>query len=69
MARQITLLAQPNGTFKISRLKKRKSPVKIAFIKIKLFFWNLSPLHWYDDFKDLDVTLEEFACKKTLPKK
>ena len=69
MARQITLLAQPNGTFKIAPLKRKKSLVKIAVIKIKLFFWNLSPLHWYDNFKDLDVTLEEFTCKKVLPKK
>ena len=65
MATQITLSAQPNGTYKLSKsIKKKKSIFKIAFIKIKVIIWNLSPLHWYDDFKEIDVSLEEFANKK-----
>lgn len=65
MATQITLLAQPNGTYKLSKsIKKKKSIFKIAFIKVKVIIWNLSPLHWFDDFKEINVNLEEFANKK-----
>ncbi len=65
-ARQITLLIQPNGTYKLSKpLKKRKSIFKIAYIKVKVVIWKLSPLHWYDDFKEIKISMEEFANKKT----
>jgi hypothetical protein len=66
MATPITLSTQPNGTYKLSKsIKKKKSIFKTAFIKVKVVIWNLSPLHWYDEFKDINVNLEEFANKKT----
>jgi hypothetical protein len=45
--------------------KKKKTLVRITVIKVKLFFWNLSPLHWYDDFKVMKINMDEFICKKT----
>jgi hypothetical protein len=48
-------------------VKKKKTPVRITLIKLKLFFWNMSPLHWYDDFKVMKINLDEFMCKKTAP--
>jgi hypothetical protein len=46
--------------------KKKKTLLKITIVKIRLFFWNLSPLHWYDDFKTMKIDLNEFVCKKTI---
>lgn len=45
--------------------KKKKTFLKITYIKIKVFFWNLSPLHWYDGFKEIKIDMTEFECKKT----
>lgn len=65
MARQVTLLVQPNGTYKIARQqRKRKSVIRVYYIKMKIFIWNLSPLHWYDEFKEIQINMDEFACKK-----
>jgi hypothetical protein len=47
-------------------VKKKKTLLRITLIKVKLFFWNLSPLHWYDDFKIMKITLDEFTCKKII---
>jgi hypothetical protein len=44
--------------------KKKKWVFKITVVRVKLFFWNLSPLHWYDDFKMMDINMDEFSCKK-----
>jgi hypothetical protein len=44
--------------------KKKKWVFKITVVRVKLFFWNLSPLHWYDDFKMMDISMDEFSCKK-----
>lgn len=48
----------------IISVKKRKTWLQIAYIKVKLFFWNLSPFHWYDGFSDIKIDLSEFECKK-----
>jgi hypothetical protein len=44
--------------------KKKKSLFVVLKIKVKVFFWNLSPIHWFEDFKDIKITMEEFECKK-----
>jgi hypothetical protein len=44
--------------------KKKKGVFKITVVRVKLFFWNLSPLHWYDDFKEMNINMDEFICKK-----
>lgn len=43
---------------------KDKTLLKISYLKVKLFFWNLSPNHWFDDMKNIEITLEEFECEK-----
>lgn len=48
----------------IISVKKRKTWLQIAYIKVKIFFWNLSPFHWYDGFKEIKIDLSEFECKK-----
>jgi hypothetical protein len=45
-------------------VKKKKTLLRVTLIKVKLFFWNLSPLHWYDDFKGMKINMDEFICKK-----
>jgi hypothetical protein len=65
MARPVTLLAQPNGTYRITRrIKKRRPLFRVIYIKMKIVIWNLSPLHWYEDFKEIQINMDEFACKK-----
>jgi len=49
--------------------KKKKTFLEITYIKVKLFFWNMSPLHWYDGFKEIKVDLIEFECKKPINNK
>jgi hypothetical protein len=44
--------------------KKKKSRLQIASIKVRLFFWNLSPIHWYDTFKEIHVDMNEFIYPK-----
>ncbi len=44
--------------------KKKKTFLKITYIKVKVFFWNLSPIHWYDGFKEIKIDMSEFECKK-----
>jgi hypothetical protein len=44
--------------------KKKKTTLKVATIKVRLFFWNLSPIHWYDTFKDIHVDMNEFISPK-----
>jgi hypothetical protein len=48
----------------ISSVKKKKTTLQIASIKVRLFFWNLSPIHWYDTFKDIHVDMNEFISPK-----
>ncbi len=65
MAQQLTLSVQPNGTYKLIKItKKKRTAAKAAYLKIKLFFWNLSPIHWYDTFKDIHVDMNEFISPK-----
>jgi hypothetical protein len=47
-------------------VKKKKTTLQVATIKVRLFFWNLSPIHWYDTFKDIHVDMNEFISKKTI---
>ena len=49
----------------VSDSKKKKSLLRITFIKVKIFFWHLSPIHWYDGFKEIKIDLSEFECKQT----
>ncbi len=49
-------------------LKKKKTMLRITAVRVKLFFWNLSPLHWYDDFKVMQINMDEFICKKITDK-
>jgi hypothetical protein len=44
--------------------KKKKTKLQVASIKVRLFFWNLSPLHWYDTFKEIHVDMNEFISPK-----
>ena len=48
----------------IISVKKRKTWLQIAYIKVKIFFWNLSPFHWYDGFKEIHVDMNEFTSPK-----
>ncbi len=65
MAQQISLLVQPNGSYKLTKIsKKKRTLAKTAYLKVKIFFWNLSPLHWYDDFKTIHIDMNEFISKK-----
>lgn len=65
MAKHLTLSVQPNGTYKLIKItKKKRTVIKTAYIKVKLFFWKLSPLHWYDDFKTIHIDMNEFVSKK-----
>jgi hypothetical protein len=45
-------------------VKKKKTTLQVAQIKVRLFFWNLSPIHWYDTFKDIHVDMNEFISPK-----
>jgi DNA-binding ferritin-like protein len=45
-------------------VKKKKTTLQVASIKVRLFFWNLSPIHWYDTFKDIHVNMNEFIKPK-----
>jgi hypothetical protein len=45
-------------------VKKKKTTLQVAQIKLRLFFWNLSPIHWYDTFKDIHVDMNEFISPK-----
>jgi hypothetical protein len=47
-----------------SSVKRKKTTLQVASIKVRLFFWNLSPLHWYDTFKNIQVDMNEFISKK-----
>jgi hypothetical protein len=47
-----------------SSVKKKKTTLQVATIKVRLFFWNLSPIHWYDAFKDIHVDMNEFISPK-----
>jgi hypothetical protein len=49
-------------------VKKKKTLLRITVIKAKLFFWNLSPLHWYDGFKTIKIDLDEFYPKEQIGK-
>lgn len=44
--------------------KKEKTAIRITIIKIRLFFWNLLPTHWYDTFKEIHVDMNEFISPK-----
>jgi DNA-binding ferritin-like protein len=50
-------------------VKKKKTTLQVAQIKVRLFFWNLSPTHWYDTFKDIHVDMNEFISPKKIIKK
>jgi hypothetical protein len=45
-------------------VKKKKTTLQVARIKVRLFFWNLSPIHWYDTFKEIHVDMNEFISPK-----
>jgi hypothetical protein len=45
-------------------VKKKKTTLQVAQIKVRLFFWNLSPIHWYDTFKEIHVDMNEFISRK-----
>jgi hypothetical protein len=45
-------------------VKKKKTKLQVSHIKVRLFFWNLSPIHWYDTFKDIHVDMNEFISPK-----
>jgi hypothetical protein len=65
MEQQIAISTIPHSVFKtIPTNKKKKSPLKITYIKVKVFFWNLSPIHWYDNFKDIHIDMNEFISPK-----
>jgi hypothetical protein len=49
--------------------KKQRQALQITIIKVRLFFWNLSPIHWYDTFKDIHVDMNEFITRKTIIEK
>ena len=54
-------------TFRKTIVKSKmnnKSVLKITYQKVKSFFWNLSTLHWCDEFKDIKIDLIEFDYKK-----
>lgn len=55
-------LAITKATTNIARGKKSK--LQVAHIKVRLFFWNLSPIHWYDTFKEIHVDMNEFISPK-----
>ena len=44
--------------------KKGSYSWKRIMLKAGLFIKNLSPTHWLDDFKSIEITLEEFEYKK-----
>lgn len=48
--------------------KKEKTALRITIIKVRLFFWNLSPIHWYDTFKEIHIDMNEFISRKTIIK-
>ncbi len=45
-------------------IRKKKTTLQVAQIKVRLFFWNLSPIHWYDTFKDIHIDMNEFITPK-----
>ena len=48
--------------------KKKKTTLQISLIKVKVFCWNLSPIHWYDTFKEIHVDMNEFISPKNKQK-
>jgi hypothetical protein len=44
--------------------KRKKTKLQVAHLKVKLFFWNLSPIHWYDTFKEIHIDMNEFVSPK-----
>ena len=42
-------------------VKKKKTWLQVTYIKVKIFFWNLSPFHWYDGFSDIKIDMNEFV--------
>ena len=60
---EITKVIPKNKVLKIAK-KKSLSFLKIYHLKVKVFVWNLSPLHWFDDMKDIKIELDQFQCKK-----
>jgi hypothetical protein len=45
-------------------IHKKKAARRDMTMKVKSFFRNLSPLHWYDEFKDIKIDMNEFAAQK-----
>ena len=60
---EITKVIPKNKVLKIVK-KKSLSFLKIYYINVKVFIWNLSPLHWFDDMKEIKIELDQFQCKK-----
>lgn len=56
------------GTVKEAAAPKKRTLLRVIIIKVKLFFWNLSPLHWYEGFKEIKINMDEFMCKKSISK-
>jgi hypothetical protein len=65
MEQHIAISIIPHNVLKTIPTRKKKKPVlKVTYIKVKLFFWNLSPIHWYDTFKEIHVDMNEFISPK-----
>ena len=45
----------------------KKISRKLIKEKVKQFSIWINPLHWFDSFSDIKITLEEFSCKKKEP--
>ena len=50
---------------KTTRTKKKKNILQITHLKVRLFFWNLSPMHWYDNFGTIHIDMNEFVKPST----
>ena len=46
-------------------VKKKKTWLQVTYIKVKIFFWNLSPFHWYDGFSEINIDMNEFVKPTT----
>jgi hypothetical protein len=47
---------------------RRRISFKKMAVRTRKAIWNLLPLHWFDGFKEIEIDMSEFACKKSTPK-
>ena len=52
---------------KVVTVSAKKMSIKLVKNRIKKFSIWINPLHWFDSFSDIKITLEEFSCKKKEP--